>query len=289
MRTVQSTRCVCCERWLRRHVLGALVAVFSLGFVCAGQAVLVTSSGGTVTNFYDNFEGVGPFTETDDADPNNGAAPGSWTILEDTPVGTNIQVLTMSLFPSPGAIEGSNYLRIRQPNTAATRARAQFPSELSLGLLRADWMMYVPADGLSFPATISFFPASGDSIDSQSIVSINTPVGGNSNVNYRTTSSTWVPLSSVANGGIVPYLANTWQQWTLEVDLDTDTFRVGVESAFSTWLPNRNIGNVGALRFSPGAQGRSYYVDALPVVIPEPATGALLGLAVLLRRLRRRD
>lgn len=260
------------------------VAVLLLAISPFSHAVVITTSSGSTTNFFDNFDSVGQLTApgNTDADP-IGGSPGSWTITEDAS-GSNINVIASVASPDPGPFEGVNYLRIREPVSSSSRTRAVFDSLQTSGTVRADWMMYIPTNGISAISTIAFFPTTGDSLDSQAIAVLHVPLGANSFVNYRTTSNTWLTLNSVGNGGVVPYTAAVWEQWTFEVNLDTDLFRVGVENTFSSWLPNRNIGNVGALRFTAGAfgAGRFYFLDAVPAAIPEPSTALLLGVAAAL-------
>lgn len=262
---------VCCVGWW-------------LGVVPLSHAVLITTSGGSTTNFFDNFDSLGQLTApgNTDADP-IGGSPGSWTISEDAS-GSNINVIASVTPPDPGPFEGVNYLRIREPVSTSSRTRAVMNSQQSSGTVRADWMMYIPTNNVSTISVIAFFPTSGDSIDSQSIASLFVPNGSDGFVNYRATNNTWVALSGPGNGGTVPYTAATWEQWTFEVDLDTDLFRIGVENTFSSWLPNRNIGNVGALRFTAGSAGagRFFFLDAVPATIPEPSTALLLGVAAAL-------
>lgn len=223
------------------------------------QAVTIKNGGGT-TLFSDNFE-----DETIGAAPSTGT--GSWSVN-----GGGTLVATRG-GSTPAAAEGSQFLEITRPGSAI----ANFGS-VSSGTIHTEFMLFVRSQNFASHGTQVILRNSGLS-QYQMILSVQS----SGLVRIYDGSAYADSLASVA--------FDTWQKWTIDADLDANTYNFSVNGinglANPDVLHDGTINDTQYLYFTTGGgTNPQYLVDAVP--IPEPTTSlALAGLAGLAFRRRR--
>lgn len=232
-----------------------LVAASALGIGAAStvHAVIVTD-GGANTLFQDNFE-----AGTDGAAPV--AQVGTWSKSGTVAVGSG---------STPAAFEGVKYLQITRPGTAF----ADFGMRTS-GTIHAEFMLHIKsADFASHGVQIML---RNDALSAYSNI---LSVQSDGLVRYYDGSGYVDSLVSAS--------LDTWQKWTIDVDLSTDTYQFTVAGQQGLTSPDALHEGATDLRYllfgSGGGTNPQYLLDA----VPEPASAlslvALGGLALRRRR-----
>ena len=256
-----------------------LILTFGAAFICTGSlhAVLIShNSLGTLLQ--DNFES--PAAGISVA-PNNGSFPGTWTVNTGSAGG----YVNVHNWASPGPHEGAQYVRLlRSRVSGGERAelRGEFSQSITSGIITADFMVYTT----NTDALPTFYFAQGTNFTGTDSVAIRAANDG--------TISARIGGTDFLDTGLT-HTANTWQQWTLVLDLTAETFdlSVGGSSVTSQAFSSNKTGEIGIFVAQVAASAttgndRIFYVDA----IPEPAHyaaifGALGLVGVLIMRRRR--
>jgi len=275
----------------------SFLAMAAVGLATATSHAVLIKSGGNNTLFYDNFEGVSPVSTADHPDASGDYDPvattGSWTNLEPSGVTRAVQVTN---FGTPGAFEGSQYLRnVRQTSTSstATNTFATFSQQTS-GTIHAEFMYYAvntaalpeKSTGMALQLTEDDSPSFGDKTASDyrflltnrisdHMIRHYAPNAGDNDGTYTDTG--------------VAYIPNQWQKWAFDINLDTRTYTFSIDGGTpSATLPffSVNQSTAGTFMFNNGADSSAFLLDA---VVPEPASLGLTGAAgLLLAGMRRR-
>ena len=181
------------------------------------------------------------------------------------------------------AYQGNNFLSIAR-DLGGSRTGVELGTAYSSGTLKAQFMVYIPTNG-------------GDGLPEENQVDLNFCGDLANEWNTRAVyfralgGGTVTAYNNAVIDTTVPYAKDTWQEWTIETDLDNDQSRVtvrdpGTVGQTSAWYAN-HTGSMDSLNVAtPGALA-AYAIDA----IPEPSTFALLivgGLLALGVRRRRR-
>lgn len=239
----------------------AVAMALGAAMVCAGSTfshAVIVKDGSNTTLFYDNFEG-GTIGSTPTA------ITGTWSTSISTGGGAYVQST-----PAP-AYEGSKYLQMTRPATAF----ADFGKQTT-GTLHSEFMMYIQsADAAEHGAQVIL---RDDALSAYAII-LSTRSSGN--VNYYDGAGY---VDSLAT-----YTADTWQKWTLDVNLTTDTYQFSVAGVNGLAVPDslhEGATDARYLIFSGGGGTHpQYLVDA----VPEPTSAvALLGVVGLWASRRRR-
>ncbi|MCC6424961.1 MAG: PEP-CTERM sorting domain-containing protein [Phycisphaerales bacterium] len=224
-------------------VLGLAVVGVSAS---ATQAVIVTD-GVSTTLFQDNFEGG-----TDGSPPV--AQIGTWSKSGSPMVESNT---------TPPAYEGNKYLQITRPAASF----ADFGKQTS-GTLHSEFMLYIrSANFASHGAQVLL---RDDALSGYGIIL--SAISGGSVYYYN---------GSGYSASNATFALDTWQKWTLDVDLSTDTYNFSVNGTQGLSTPDTIHDSVSDLRYmifgSGGGTNPQYLVDA----VPEPASVGLIGLTCM--------
>lgn len=250
----------------------SVAAVAAVGLVTlSAHAVRITNGGGT-TLFYDNFEGVAAstiaFPDTS-ADFDPVAVTGTWSINEIAATNNT----TVTSFATPGAAEGSQYLRSARTTTGGLNDYANFGTQTG-GTLHASFMYYAvngdsPFQEKAFGTQVSLVTQEGPAFATDYRFLLSNRTSTHTIWNYNGTAE-----ADQDTG--VPYLPNQWQLWEIDVDLDAQSFTFAIDGSASAAIPFMRAGNTAAgLVFNSGNANAMFLVDA---VVPEPASLGLLGL-----------
>jgi hypothetical protein len=254
---------------LCKSLCSAGFGVAILGLASRSQAVLVTNVTTGTTIFSDNFESAPQISTADAPDTSVDADPvaqvGTWDTQDGSPpnaYGLEVQVTNDS---SPGAFQGSNYLRIyRDSSYQNGDAFATFNAPATGQTIQLDTMVYLPANS----------PYARLQILLQGVE------------NQNNSTSAW--LRSDGSGGVsyvgpgfdteptgVSYLTGVWQKWTVDYVVDSGTFSLTVGNSSATNIPVFAPNDVGYIHFANGSNTPgSFYLDSPPSQATYTQTGS---------------
>ena len=81
----------------------------------------------------------------------------------------------------------------------------------------------------------------------------------------------------------------SWHEMFIEVEIGSDQATFGVDGTYTNVTLPAAVVSVTQLRFGKAGGNGSFYLDAVPNAIPEPATLGLMGLSGLMLLKRRRS
>jgi hypothetical protein len=255
-----------------------LVSAAVLWIPTAAEAVIITNVTTNTVLFYDDFEGVSPVSTvaapdlSDDFDPV--AITGSYLLQESQPDFVQVTDFDNATTSGPGAIEGSNYLRL---TSGAQETQADVSATPSSGdHINIAFMAYFPA--IADHQAVFKVRDGGLGDDTQRAGARSGPGG--------------VVLDLNGDPTTLSYLAGTWQQWEFDYVIDALTYTITIDGVTSDPISNATRGgpgNIQGMGFWNGIGTGQFYMDAVPV--PEPSASVLLltGLACLIRRNRKKS
>lgn len=258
----------------RLSFLLALLAVAVMQTNASATIIENVTAGTTV--FADDYEGVTantlPAPDTT-ADYLPVATTGTWNVDYS---GTRLtQVANLA---SPGAAQGSNYLRIyRQHPDYDDGIRADgslsTPQATTGDVLKFSTMVYLPsATDVADRATIAL-SGTGFTTDARAFI---TTDGAGSVFCYD---AGWA--NKIDTG--VNYQTDVWQQWDVTYAVGAGTFSLAIDGNSASGLTTMSAGSVGVVSMINNAYqqtvGGSVYFDAVPV--PEPSAIALMVSAMV--------
>ena len=247
------------------------------------SAVLVTyNDGSTVTTlFEDGFE-----AGTIDSPPGP-AITSNWSFsnggngghTDVSAAGANHAGLT-----GPAAHSGSQYFQYHSIGGDDVRANASLftaGSEPNTGILRSEYMMYMPSEG-GQQANAHFRGADGGGANKWGIsAGLRTDHDGAAGPMDYWNGSGWTDLFD-GDGNRVTYAVDQWNKFVIELNLDTrqGTYTIGDTTVgpLDSHASNNPLIFVFESNREAGGDKFSYYVDA---VVPEPATWVILVLGLV--------
>ena len=249
---------------LRTFFTMAVIASVLLSAGLAGATSVSNTTTGT-TLFFDDYEGV-TVTGTDD-DPENGTNPGSWKVFEPEP--EEVRVLSNGTTPSPGAFQGTQYLRHARPQGGQTNARMTFPIQNTVGdVIHWESMVYVPSSqGTEQDFLTSFYGGWNGS-------------GTAANIHLLPAASGDMKrFAGAIFDTDLDFALDQWQKWQID-------YAIGQPDFTLTLGPNSNkvplripITAAGFGEFRLGSEpGGAMFFDA----VPEPSTFALVALGTMI-------
>lgn len=197
---------------------------------------------------------------------------------------------------TPGAAQGSNYLRLRRStqdvDIAMGFAFRPWNNPVTGGVLTASWKMYIPllppnvgaAAGMWFTTAANNNNNIGLNAASPVLFSFN-PLSNPEHLRYSENNfANNVYLSSPT------ITAGVWQDWVLTTDLDAGQSTISINGVASASFPHNTPANQASLLVFQGAQGGAeYYVDDLTIsYIPEPTAIGLAVVGAMIAVFRRR-
>jgi hypothetical protein len=233
--------------------------------------------------FYDDFEtnAVTPSTQNAydssvDADPI--AKVGNWTgVMGAALEGNNnpdplgcIQVTTSTTSPDPVPFQGGRDLRWYRDSThnnAALKANLTSPQSTVGDVIHLSMRVYIPSSqNVAFRGRFLLEGSTLDFNSARAWVDINGAGFVNTvGTNFVTTTTS------------VPYLVNTWQEWSLDYVVGASTFRFSVDGVSGSGT-SYTTGPVYDAEFINGSNtAGSFYLD-----VPEATSVAFLAMGVVL-------
>jgi len=236
--------------------------------------------------------------------------PGTWfhyhkssTAIENIQVTTNPDTPPFGP-PVTGTYQGSNVLRLnrsKEPPSSNTAIGAVFQNQTS-GVVRAKWKMMAPHQqfgvefGITFPAMWTFTPFA-DNDHQNGINGGQTPTvfinGLNSQGDFEQylRSSVGMYPFDLPNGGTISFKGatdpkvevNKWQDYTLEADIDAQTYTMNVDGNTTAPIPFNFPGGFDTLTFrvaqaaAPGDPNMTamYFIDDVLIeTVGSTPTGA---------------
>lgn len=256
------------------------------GLLC-GLCGTVLTTGTAWGAFQDDFEASTPGGLPATATAGTmSAQPGEWFLYGSNTAGA----VTVSDSPTPGAGEGSHYLSLERPSGGGEAIAAAFEpwnAPQVGGTVTAKWLMYLPTR---------------TDIDYQAGIWLTGSLDNDHNNGLATAS----PVLFVTVDGQVRYSLNnfgtnaflsapvaqpdTWQEWTLVVDLDNQQATLDIDGTTSAPFGfNNDVNAANGLVFYGAQETDLYYVDDVRVNVPEPGSLGLASLGLGLLALRRRS
>ena len=241
-----------------------MLVVLSMVAIAVSSASAVTITSGSTVIGFDDFESNTTFSTaaapdtSGDYDP-DAATTGSWSTSEAT--ADKVQVTN---YGTPGAFEGSKYLRI---TATSTHAYLAFSADQTTGTLHFETMVNTGQTNLNSSTAVGF----------------------------QNSSSAWGPFVQFMSGGKIQYYASSayhdsgltytadvWKKLEIDWTIGSSTFDLTYDGTTVTGLATRGTAaSMDRIRLS--GNGLSHF-DA----VPEPATMSLLGIGGLLALVRRR-
>lgn len=248
-----------------RTYLAFCVTLTCFFLAAPSSALAVTYSNLTTDTVLvaDDYEGVSAIgvgfdddLGTVDYDPV--ATVGTWVIDEtDDSLGEQLEMVQVSDFTGtttggaeyPGAIQGSNYMRInRAGDYNAAYGTPDSLQDTNGDMLHVEWMAWVR------PGT-----------DNLGILSLYKNLEGTGN---RLAALAVQDDGSINGGGSMTYTQGLWQKWEVDYEVGASTFDLSIDGVTETGLAvNTSGGAAGAFRFG-SRSGGELLVDAVPA-IPE--------------------
>ena len=197
---------------------------------------------------------------------------------------------------TPGAAQGSNYLRLRRSDQnvdiAMGFAFRPWDNPVTGGVVTASWKMYIPllppnigaAAGMWFTSAANNNNNFGLNAASPVLFSFN-PLSNPDHLRYSENSfanNIYLSSPKITTG--------VWQDWVLTTDLNAGQTTISINGVASGSFPHNTPTNQASLLVFQGAQGGAeYYVDDLRIsYVPEPATFGIMAFGAALMALRRR-
>jgi len=240
-----------------------MLVVLSMVAIAVSSASAVTITSGSTVIGFDDFESnttsstVAAPDGTGDYDP-DAATTGSWSTSE-----TAADKVQVTSYGTPGAFEGSKYLRI---TAMSNHAYLGFSANQTTGTLHFETMVNTGQTGTDYSTAVGF----------------------------QNSSSAWGPMVQFMSGGKITYYngaftdsgltytANVWKKLEIDWTIGSSTFDLTYDGTTVTGLASRGTAaSMDRIRLS--GNGLSHF-DA----VPEPATMSLLGIGGLLALVRRR-
>ena len=230
-----------------------------------------------VTIFHDDVA-VQTVTFEDDA---VGGQPLGWSPKTNKPWSNN-NVVMDAADPGPAHAASTKYLVLDRASNSNSDGRGYIDSwaPMSSGVAKASLMLYSPSTNNPGVAQIGF---GGDLSDGLS-VPIARKNGGviewRDGKDPASPSGAWAALDTET----LTYETDVWQQWDLEIDLDTGIASICVAGNCSGDLDTGRVGvTISRLEIEAGWDGTAphskvYVDDVGAAVIPEPCTIVLLSM-----------
>ncbi|MAE62637.1 MAG: hypothetical protein CMJ18_00060 [Phycisphaeraceae bacterium] len=175
---------------------------------------------------------------------------------------------TVSTIHGAPAIEGDKYLYMGN-NCCANGNLLRNIGQLVGGTVRAEWMAWMVSNHT-------------DAIGGTIALRTDGPGENRAGVSWNRVTSTHADANGTDTG--IAIIPEQWQEWAVDYDLNANTFTVSIDGQTSPVINGGTAGpaNIGEVLLA--ATFRDFIIDA--VIIPEPASMALLGLGglMLLRR-----
>jgi hypothetical protein len=238
------------------------------------------------TIFSDNFESAPQISTADAPDTSVDADPvaqvGTWDTTDGTPpnaYGLEVQVTNDS---SPGAFQGSNYLRLYRDgsgtntytnsDTYATMSTAPVNGQT----IHMETMVYLPAGSPNARMQLMFQGTEGDNNTDSAWVRPD----GNGGVSYVGAGFDVEPTG-------LSYSTNVWQEWAINYVVGSDTFSLTVGNNTDSSVPVFGGNLVNYIHFGNGNNTPgSFYLDSTSV--PEPTIAGIASIALMTLGRRRR-
>ena len=266
---------------MKRNVLISVLTILGCVLVAVPtvSAVEVTQMRATLLDDdFENSSQVSPYTwdeqnttpaKQSDSDPDSPAA-GSWSVGESPAYA--VQVTDSAASPDPDAYQGDNYMRLVRSG-ADVAARGDFSSPVTGGDIHIEFMAYIPT--ASADSGMKVVVTDGDDIHgwTDHRAAFMTRYDGTwGNYLRYWDGAVWVPAQGgdgQGYNGAVIFQPDTWQQWEVDVDLDSQTWTLSVGGQTSFARPFGNAGNTAkAVCFVPAGDPKTFYVDQVIAVDP---------------------
>jgi len=253
--------------------LPMVVACVLLGFSPVGAVIVTYDDGNTVTTlFEDGFE-----AGTIDSPPGP-AITGNWS-FSNGGSGGHLDVSTEGVnhagMTGPAAFEGSQYFQFHSISGDDVRANAFLfnqGSEPTTGILRSEFMLYMPSTGGGQQANAHFRDADGGGGNKWGIsAGLRTDHDSAAGPMDYWNGSGWTDLFD-DGGDRVTYTLDQWNKWVIELDLENNqaTYTIGDTTVgpLDSHSSNNALNFVLESNREAGADKFSYYVDSIRGTTP---------------------